>query len=465
MRRLLLLPALLVVAAAAGLALPAVASAHAILGKSLPAPGQRLETTPDTIELHFSGPLKVLPNSVQVLSTTGQIFSGAPRLGPDRRTIVADLLELPKGGYTVRWRTLSALDGHLISGVYTFGVRYPAPPATAAYGTSGPTTDEQVVRWLYFLAISLLGGGLAFRLIVLRGLTVPAPTVRALTILTGAAVVVGIEVGIAGFLLRASNVLQVPFMDFFYGDVSPLANDTRFGQAFIALTLGFVVVSALIVLSWLSDREWPLWPALVLTLGLSSGLSLSGHAAEGSAAWWNVLADYVHLAAAQVWIGGLAALALCLWWTAPGLRRTAFLRFSRLAMAMVGLVVGAGIYMTTRRLTAVGDLWETRYGNVLLIKLMLVALALTWGAFHHAFARPVIARAGRDGFVGRLQRSLLGESMVIASVLLLAAILVNSEPPVPRKPSPPSVAATAVAPAARPAVPHQAPAAPRAGRS
>ena len=75
------------------------------------------------------------------------------------------------------------------------------------------------------------------------------PAFCALTIFLGASVVVALEVGIIGFLLRASDVLQVPFSDFFYGDVSPLANGTRFGQAFIALTLGLVVVSALIVAS------------------------------------------------------------------------------------------------------------------------------------------------------------------------------------------------------------------------
>ena len=442
----------LAAAAVVALALPAAASAHAILGESNPSPGQRLPATPRAIELHFNGPLKVLPNSIQVLSTTGQVFSGPPRLGADNRTLVADLLELPKGGYTLRWRTLSALDGHLVSGVYTFGVRYPAPPATAAYGTTGAGSDEQAVRWLYFLALAFLGGGLAFRLVVLRGLAVPPRLSRTVTIFTGVAVVLGIEVGIVGFLLRASNVLQVPFSDFFYGDVSPLANGTRFGAAFIALTLGLVVVSALIVLSWLNDRDWPLWPALALTLGLSSGLSFSGHSASGPDAWASVLADYVHLVAVQLWVGGLATMAICLWWTAPELRRVAFLRFSKLATVLVALVVGAGIYLTYRRLTAVTDLWETTYGNVLIVKLLLVALALVWGGFHHTFVRPVVARPGRDGFVGRLQRSLLGEGAVVAAVLLLAAILVNSEPPVPKQSSRPAAAAGAAAvPPARPA--------------
>jgi hypothetical protein len=44
-----------------------------------------------------------------------------------------------------------------------------APPATEAFGAGGPTTSEHLVRWLYFVAIALLGGGLGFRLLIVRG--------------------------------------------------------------------------------------------------------------------------------------------------------------------------------------------------------------------------------------------------------------------------------------------------------
>lgn len=433
-RRPRVLWAVLLAAVATALAVPASASAHAVLKDSNPGAGQRVEQSPKEITLFFSGPVKVLANSVQVISTTGQILSGAPHLGANNRTLVAPLQDLPKGGYTVRWRSLSALDGHLVSGVFTFGVRFAAPPATDAYGSKGPAADEQAIRWVYFLAIALLGGGLFFRLVVLRGLAVPARTRRFLAAQAVVGAVLAIEIGQVGFLLRASNVLQLGFVDFLYGDVSPIAEGTRFGLAFIAMTMGFVVVTALLVLSWLGNRrEWPLYPALALTLGLSLALSLSGHDSEGADPWGSVLADFVHTAAAQVWIGGLIAMAACLWWTAPELRREAFLRFSRVATVAVVCVVGAGIYLTTRRLVHTSDLWETRYGNVLILKLVLVSAALAWGGFHHAFVRPVLLKGGREGFVGRLQRSLLGESAVVAAALLLAAVLVNSEAPVPQQ--------------------------------
>jgi putative copper export protein len=63
---------------------------------------------------------------------------------------------------------------------------------------------------------------------------------------------------------------------------------------------------------------------------------------------------------------------------------------------------------------------------VLLVKLAIVSVALSWGAVHHFIVRPRLERG--DTPVG-LRRSLLGESSVALAVLLAAAVLVNSAPP------------------------------------
>src|SRR5207247_10751460 len=149
-----------------------------------------------------------------------------------------------------------------------------APPPTAAFGAGGPTTREHLVRWLYFVALALVGGGLGFRLLILRG-PLPAKVERRFYHVVGVGAVGAIEVGILAFLLRAEDALQLPFGTFLYGDLSPLAS-ARFGVAFVTMTLGFALVSALLFLAWLTDRRVLLWPALVLALGFASGLSLSG---------------------------------------------------------------------------------------------------------------------------------------------------------------------------------------------
>ena len=103
---------------------------------------------------------------------------------------------------------------------------------------------------------------------------------RRFTWVTGIGVVVVLESGIASFLLRGEDALQLPFGRFVYGDLSPLAQGTRFGTAFIAMTLGFSLLAAILFLAWLTDRPSFLWPAFALGLVLCSGLSLSGHSAD-----------------------------------------------------------------------------------------------------------------------------------------------------------------------------------------
>jgi copper transport protein len=438
-RRLLLLAVLV------ALAFPAVAAAHATLDQTLPQYGTRVERSPKVVQLRFDQSVDALPNAIRVYSARGRVLSGQTVTSADKRTISTPVQALRRGGYTVRWRAVSA-DGHVVSGVFTFGVRAAAPAATDAFGSGGPTTSEHVVRWLYFLALALLAGGLGFRLLVVRGPLGPRAQ-RRFYLLLGVGAVGALEVGTLAFLLRAEDALQLPFGDFLYGDLSPLAK-TRFGTAFVAMTLGYALVAALVFLAWLTDRERLLWPAFLLAIGFASGLSLSGHSAvDAGSSWLSQLADWLHLAAASLWVGGLIQLAFVIWPLEPELRRRSFLRFSKLATVLIVVLLAAGTYLSVLRLPHVSDLWSAGYGRVLLVKLGLVSLALLWGAAHHFLVRPRLERGG-PLFAG-LPRSLAGESAVGMAILLAAAVLVDSKPP-PQPLKQPSRALAGTSHAARP---------------
>jgi copper transport protein len=423
----------LLAVALVALAVPAAASAHATLAKTQPQYGTRLQQAPKVLRLEFDQTVDALPNAVRVYSAKGRLLSGSTRVTTGGRVLVVPVSRLPRGGYTVRWRAVSA-DGHVVSGVYTFGVRQKAPSASDAFGAGGPTTEEHVVRWLYFVALALLAGGLGFRLLVVRRPFGPAAQRRFYQLL-GVGVVGALEVGILAFLLRAEDALQLPFVDFLYGDLSPLAK-TRFGMAFVAMTLGYALVAALVFLAWLTEREQLLWPAFLLALGFASGLSLSGHsAADAGSSSLSELADWLHLAAASLWVGGLVQLAFVVWPLEPELRRRAFLRFSKLATLLIVVLLAAGTYLSILRLPHLADLWSERYGQVLLVKLALVSLALLWGAAHHFLVRPALERGAP--LFARLPRSLAGESAVGMAILLAAAVLVDSKPPAQPVPQPP----------------------------
>jgi copper transport protein len=409
----------------ASLAAPASAFAHAAVKSTDPSYRERLARSPATVVIRFDQSVTTVPNAIVVVGEKGNVVSGAAFSAGHGRDVVVPVRRLAKGAYTVRWHVLSS-DGHAVSGLFTFGVGVAAPPPTEAYGAAGPTRIEHVVRWLYFLSLSLCVGGIGFALIVLRG--VPVVLSSRFYWLTGLGLVATINVGILAFVLRAEDALQLPFERLLYADLSPIAGGTRLGAAFSAMTLGFVLVGVFLYLAWLTRRTVFLWPAFVLGLGFASGLSLSGHSAvDPGSTRVSALADWLHLSAALVWVGGLVFLAACVWPLAPELRREAFLRFSRLATILIAVLLGAGIYLGLVRLPALSDLWRESYGQVLLVKIGLVSIALAWGGFHHFVARPALERrSGRTGFLGR---SLVGEAAVAMAILLLAAVLVDSKPP------------------------------------
>jgi len=407
------------------LALPGSAAAHVTLESSEPATQSRLERAPTEVRLRFTQPVTITSNAILVLAPDGAVLSGAATTEDGGYVVAAPVSGAAAGqGYTVRWRVIGD-DGHSPAGVFTFGVGVAPPPPTEAVGASGATWRDGLARWALFGALALLIGPLVLRLLVLRG-PIPDRLERGFHVLGVVAAFAVIDVGIAAFVMRASNALQLPIADLPYGDLQPFAEQTRFGVAFLVMTVGFGIVAALLLVGWVFDRLELRWAALGLSLALVSGLSLSGHqATEPNATWFAQLADWLHLVAASIWVGGVVTLAFLVWPLAPSLRRRAFLGFARLAIVLVGAMVLAGAYLALVRLPELADLWETQYGRFLLLKLGIVALALTWGAAHHFVVAPRL-EAGRDPDV---RPSLMGEAVVAFTVLLAAAILTNAAPP------------------------------------
>jgi copper transport protein len=416
----------LALAFGAALLLPGIAAAHATLRHASPAEQGRVERAPTEIVLRYDQSVTAPPNAVLVFAPDGHVVSG-PAFQTDGGTVIrVPVFGLRRGeAYTVRWRELSA-DGHVGTGVFTFGVGVEPPPPTEAVGASGMTWRDDAARWALFLSLALLIGVVGIRLVILPRV-VDERVERRVHLLGTLGAVLALNAGIAGFVIRSANALQVSSVDLLYADLSPFAESTRFGKAFLVTTLGFGVCLTILVVAWVLDRPTLRWPAFLLALALVSSYPLSGHqATEPNASTLGQIADWVHLVAAMMWVGGVLTLAVVVWPLAPELRRAAFLRFSRMAVALVGVLVVAGTVVAIERLPALDDLWDTSYGQTLLVKIGLVLVALAWGGAHHTFVRPRLERGESPRGVGR---SLIGESTVAMAVLLVAAVLVNGAPP------------------------------------
>lgn len=419
-------------AALAALLVPASAAAHATLKESSPDEQSRVETPPTEIVLRYDQAVTATADSIVVLAPDGRRLSGTVTQAAGGTIVRAPVHDLARGeAYTVRWHEISA-DGHVTNGVFTFGVGVDAPSPTEAVGSSGQTWRDDVARWVLFLALALVIGVVGIRLLVLPRPVDPRVE-RRIHLLGTLGAVVAVNAGLVGFVVRSANALQVSGVDLLYSDLSPFAESTRFGIAFLLTTLGYGICVTILAIAWALDLPTLRWPAFLLAIALAWGYALSSHqATEPNASLLGEVADWVHLVTAMLWAGGVLTLAVVVWPLAPHMRRAAFLRFSRIAIGLVGVLVIAGTVVAIERLPQLDDLWDTSYGQTLLVKLGLVFLALSWGGMHHLVVRPRLERGER---VHAVRWSLLAESSVAVAVLLAAAVLVNGSPPPVETPS------------------------------
>jgi putative copper export protein/mono/diheme cytochrome c family protein len=173
----------------------------------------------------------------------------------------------------------------------------------------------------------------------------------------------------------------------------------------------------------------------LLALGLVAAASHAVAVEPGAAA--AIAADVAHLAAAGVWIGGLPALALLLWLAGrprgADARPYAVLlarRFSRVALALVGVLVGSGLWSAWVQIGSVAGLLGTRHGRLLLVKLVLFATMLGLAALNRRLI-PVLSgdavKVGRPA-MRRLSRLVAAEAGLALLVLAIVAVMTITPP-------------------------------------
>ncbi|HLQ63320.1 MAG TPA: copper resistance CopC family protein, partial [bacterium] len=106
-----------------GFGITSPAFSHAVLERSEPAANASVPTSPRQVALWFTETVDPAFSTVAVVDREGKpVGLGAVRVSGDQRGLIASVGELPRGVYTVRWRVLSATDGHATSGFFVFAV-------------------------------------------------------------------------------------------------------------------------------------------------------------------------------------------------------------------------------------------------------------------------------------------------------------------------------------------------------
>ncbi|MFJ5739599.1 copper resistance CopC/CopD family protein [Streptomyces microflavus] len=371
------------------------ASAHAALTGSDPQDGAVVATAPKEVTLTFSEAIAVGDGSIRVLDPSSKrADTGAEPKDLSEGSTVRYGVELhpglPDGTYTVAWQAVSA-DSHPISGAFTFSIGAPSETTVALPSEEvggGPVgVVYGIARYAAYTGFILLVGGAAFVLGCWpRGASarpMQRLVVRGWVTLTAATLVM--------LLLRNPYTGSGKFADAFDLDGLQAVLDTKPGAALVSrlLLLGAAALFIAVLFGTYARREDAV-EKKDLTFGLAAGggvvaagiaatWAMSEHASTGLQAGIAMPVDVLHLLAVAAWLGGLVSLLVALYRT-PDIGSRAVRRFSRVAFGSVLVLAATGIYQSWRQVGSWSALTGTRYGQLLIIKVALIAvlLAVAW---------------------------------------------------------------------------------------
>lgn len=437
----------LAVAAILGIALPLYA--HTQLESSVPAKDAIVAVAPAELRLTFNERVDPDLSEVRLVvdGGAGRVLQELEQGAAPVELIAPVPAGVSAGEWTVHWRVAGA-DGHPVRGSYAFRVEAPLPvPAEAA---APPDSPSQVIpleeeepmsvgsptfvaaRWITFTAMLTVIGAVAFRYLVLHPARMRAP------VLAGAmdAAALGaarLGRGAALFLALAAAVRLLLQLETMGGADASLLGNLLFASTWgiawfvqVATALGALLGFHLVIAGRMSG--WTV--AAIAAVGIALGSSLASHAAALDLATLGVTADALHTLAVSGWLGALLVMV--------GVGIPAVLRedprsgkfsaaaalvtsFSPRALLMAAIAAITGTFGALLHFPNVASLWQTAYGQTLLVKLALVAAAAGVGAWNWRRMKP---RLDEGEPPERLRRSAAAELFVGALVLLATAVLV-----------------------------------------
>ncbi|MYV56973.1 copper resistance protein CopC [Streptomyces sp. SID3212] len=381
--------------------LSGTASAHAALTGSTPEDGAVVATAPKDVTLTFSEQVALSDSSIRVLDPSNKrVDTQKIRNLSSGKTVsyAVDLhAGLPDGTYTVAWQAVSA-DSHPVSGAFTFSIGAPSkteatlPAEKAGGGLVGFLYD--VARYVSYAGFILLVGGSAFVL----GSWPRGASVRPLQRLVVQGWIALTAATLVLLLLRTPYTGSGELADAFDLGGLRAVLTTKSGTALVSrlLLLGAAALFVAVLFGAYARRETPTNEdeakekkdltfgltvgGVVVASGIAATWALSEHASTGIQAGLAMPVDVLHLLAVATWLGGLTALLVALY-RAPSIEAAAVRRFSRTAFVSVVVLAATGLYQSWRQVGSWSALGDTSYGQLLLVKVGLVAVLVAIAFF------------------------------------------------------------------------------------
>jgi copper transport protein len=406
-----------VLAAVLGLVFASPAAAHAELVATNPANGAQLAKAPDEITMTFTESVDVLDDGFRLVDSVGATVPTAEPVADGHTVSWPMPADLPDGPYTVTWKLVSS-DGHPVAGAFSFGVGTAAAsvlgitPGVTSEESASPEAPWPVVaaRLAGYLAFALLAGVVAFVLWCSAG-TRTDPSLQRLARI---GIVGGLLATVVGLLVQGPYTSGLPMSQMFDPLLVRDTMATPFGTAMVRRLALYAAIGVLVwQLSGLLARPIR-WLVSAGVVGVALTISATGHGnASGRLVDLGVVA--LHALTAGIWVGGLIVLVVL----GRTVERREWLRFGTLALACVLALVATGALNSLREITAVEQLWQTRYGVVLVVKLALVSATLVAAGVSRR--RLQEARAPRG--------SVRLEGGLTVGILVVTAVLSMTSPP------------------------------------
>jgi|GEM_PF-449330 len=411
--------------------------AHANIVRSDPPANAVLPSTPGEIRLWFTEPLEPAFSKIILRDATGNVLEMPPSQVDPNDSLQMSLTptELPEGVYTIAWRALSQADGHPSLG------SFPIVIGDAVSGLSSVTSsgeaippESAAVRFANLLSLALGVGGLAFLLFVWTPTipeAQPALEQRLIRVVWVGWSLIGIT-GLLIVLMQLALATGSPLLVDINGDtLNALVTNTRFGHLWLLrMALWGGMGGAL----WFAyEDRWFIWVAMLLggsLLVVQSAFSHANGAYDMNAA---VAADWLHLTAMVAWVGGLVQFVGIIGpvrgaFTPASLTLSRlvahFTNFARIAVAILFLT---GLYSAWLQVGSVDGLMNTPYGQVLLVKLILIVPTLALAAINMLYTHRGLA-AGAEIWGSRLRRLIGAEIALTLGVLVTVGMMTAASP-------------------------------------
>jgi putative copper resistance protein D len=259
------------------------------------------------------------------------------------------------------------------------------------------------VRAVHFAATAVAAGALIFRAVVTEPASAAAPEAAAVLAaqvrqVVWTSFVIAVVTGLGWLLLLTMQITGLSLWDALAQEgLSTVVEVTQFGQ----VTVIRLALAVLLAISLAGERVWPLrWLTLLSALAFAGAIAWTGHAGStaGDLGVLHLVSDVLHLWAASAWIGGLVLLAGLVKSSArhqsPAWRKLeleAVTRFSMLGMVAVATLVLSGAINAWIIVGTWQVLLATAYGQLLLVKIAVVALMVAFACVNRFWLTPRLA--------------------------------------------------------------------------